>query len=179
MLGCFVFLKGMEVRALKNCQPFYARFCKVIRNEPIMGKVLPRKGRRVSIPIDPLNTLSPPPRPTPHPLFPNLKYDRFWPWNLAFPGSLFLVISKKWHRNFKVVKFPQVANSLPVCGERNWIQVSVHYQKSSTSSRGSLAREARVGQSPILIEYGQPLFIWLSRDWPSVHTYIRANRLYV
>ena len=29
---------------------------------------------------------------------------------------------------------------------------------------GSLAREARVGQSLILIEYGQPLFFWLSRD---------------
>ena len=115
----------MEVRAQKNCPPFYARFCKVIRIEPVMGEVLPGKGRRVSIPIDPLNTPlpPPPPRPTPHPLFPHLKYDRFWPWNLAFPGSLFLVISKKWHRNFKVVKFPQVANSLPVCGERNWIQV--------------------------------------------------------
>ena len=25
-------------------------------------------------------------------------------------------------------------------------------------------REARVGQSPILIDYGQPLFVWLSRD---------------
>ena len=24
--------------------------------------------------------------------------------------------------------------------------------------------EARVGQSPILMEYGQPLFVWLSRD---------------
>ena len=30
--------------------------------------------------------------------------------------------------------------------------------------RGSRAREARVGQSPILIDYGQPLFVWLSRD---------------
>ena len=29
---------------------------------------------------------------------------------------------------------------------------------------GSYAREARVGQSPILIDYGQPLFVWLSRD---------------
>ena len=26
-------------------------------------------------------------------------------------------------------------------------------------------------QSPILIDYGQPLFVWLSRDWPSVRTY--------
>ena len=25
-------------------------------------------------------------------------------------------------------------------------------------------REARVGQSPIPIDYGQPLFLWLSRD---------------
>ena len=25
-------------------------------------------------------------------------------------------------------------------------------------------REARVGQSPIPMEYGQPLFVWLSRD---------------
>ena len=73
MLGCFVFLKGMEVRALKNCQPFHARFCKVIRNEPIMGKVLPRKGRRVSIPIDPLNTPSPPPPPHTPPLVPKFK----------------------------------------------------------------------------------------------------------
>ena len=29
---------------------------------------------------------------------------------------------------------------------------------------GAPAREARVGQSPILMEYGQPLFAWLSRD---------------
>ena len=43
----------MEVRAQKNCPPFYARFCKVIRIEPVMGEVLPGKGRRVSIPIDP------------------------------------------------------------------------------------------------------------------------------
>ena len=40
---------------------------------------------------------------------------------------------------------------------------------------GSPAREARVGQSPILIEYGQPLFFWLSRDWPSVRTYVRTR----
>ena len=33
-----------------------------------------------------------------------------------------------------------------------------------TFYRGSLAREAPVGQSLILIEYGQPLFFWLSRD---------------
>ena len=32
---------------------------------------------------------------------------------------------------------------------------------------GAPSREARVGQSPILIEYGQPLFVWLSRDWPT------------
>ena len=44
--------------------------------------------------------------------------------------------------------------------------------------RGSSAREARVGQSPILKEYGQPLFVWLSRDWPSVRTYVRVYRLY-
>ena len=28
-----------------------------------------------------------------------------------------------------------------------------------------------VGQNPIPIDYGQPLFFWLSRDWPSVRTY--------
>ena len=40
---------------------------------------------------------------------------------------------------------------------------------------GAPAREARVGQSPILMEYGQPLFVWLSRDWPSVRTYVRSS----
>ena len=40
------------------------------------------------------------------------------------------------------------------------------------------AREARVGQSPIPMKYGQPLFVWLSRDWPSVRTYVRVYRLY-
>ena len=30
-------------------------------------------------------------------------------------------------------------------------------------------------QNPILIEYGQPLFIWLSRDWPSVRTYASTD----
>ena len=29
---------------------------------------------------------------------------------------------------------------------------------------GAPAREACVGQSPVLMEYGQPLFVWLSRD---------------
>ena len=33
---------------------------------------------------------------------------------------------------------------------------------------------ARVGQSPILMEYGQPLFVWLSRD----RAYVRVYRLY-
>ena len=32
-----------------------------------------------------------------------------------------------------------------------------------------------MGQSPILIEYGKPLFVWLSRDWPSVHTYASTD----
>ena len=44
---------------------------------------------------------------------------------------------------------------------------------------GCHACEARVGQIHILVEYGQPLFVWLSRDWPSVrtyvHTYVRAG----
>ena len=31
-----------------------------------------------------------------------------------------------------------------------------------------------MGQSPILIDYGQPLFVWLSSDWPSVRTYERT-----
>ena len=30
-------------------------------------------------------------------------------------------------------------------------------------------------QSPILIEYGQPLFVWLSRDWPSVRMYASTD----
>ena len=38
------------------------------------------------------------------------------------------------------------------------------------------ARLARLGQSPILIEYAQPLFVWLSRDCPSVRMYIRTRR---
>ena len=33
---------------------------------------------------------------------------------------------------------------------------------------------ARVGKSLIPIDYGQPLFFWLSRDWPSVRTYVRT-----
>ena len=28
------------------------------------------------------------------------------------------------------------------------------------------------------MEYGEPLFVWLSRDWPSVRTYVRVHRLY-
>ena len=35
----------------------------------------------------------------------------------------------------------------------------------------------RVGQSPILMEYGQPLFFWLSRDWPSVRTRLQIVRV--
>ena len=29
---------------------------------------------------------------------------------------------------------------------------------------GAPTRALRVGQNPILMEYGQPLFVWLSRD---------------
>ena len=35
-----------------------------------------------------------------------------------------------------------------------------------------------VGQSPIPIDYCQPLFLWLSRDWPSVRAYVRVYGLY-
>ena len=49
---------------------------------------------------------------------------------------------------------------------------------NNNNNSGAPAREARVGQSPILMEYGQPLFVWLSRDWPSVRTYVRVYRLY-
>ena len=35
--------------------------------------------------------------------------------------------------------------------------------------------QVRMGQSLILIEYGQPLFVWLSRDWPSVRTYASTD----
>ena len=34
---------------------------------------------------------------------------------------------------------------------------------------------ARNRQSPILIKYGQPLFVWLSRDWPSARTYASTD----
>ena len=33
----------------------------------------------------------------------------------------------------------------------------------------------RMGHSPIPMEYGQPLFVWLSRDLPSVRTYASTN----
>ena len=36
--------------------------------------------------------------------------------------------------------------------------------QSDGINSGAPAREARVGQSPIPMEYGQPLFVWLSRD---------------
>lgn len=103
--------------ALKNCQPFYARFCKVIRIEPLQSLVrsFQEWGEGwVGCPYPLILYIIPPP-PPPHPLLPNLTYNGFWPWNLAFSGSLFLVISRKCHRNFKVVTFPKVANSLPVC----------------------------------------------------------------
>ena len=38
---------------------------------------------------------------------------------------------------------------------------------------GAPTRASR--QSPILIEYGQPLFVWLSSDWPSVRTYASTD----
>ena len=42
---------------------------------------------------------------------------------------------------------------------------------NNNNNSGAPAREARVGQSPILMEYGQPLSVWLSRDWPSLRVY--------
>ena len=42
---------------------------------------------------------------------------------------------------------------------------------------GAPTREARVGRSPIRLVYGQPLFVWLSRDWPSVCTGLRIVRM--
>ena len=41
---------------------------------------------------------------------------------------------------------------------------SIQEPHNSFVDSGAPAREAHVGQSPILMEYGQPLFVWLSRD---------------
>ena len=49
----------------------------------------------------------------------------------------------------------------------NGTEVTVKLSPNSTEKAitvGSRTREVRVGQSPILMEYGQPLFVWLSRD---------------
>ena len=45
----------------------------------------------------------------------------------------------------------------------NWGHKNKNYLQIRNSS-GAPAREARVGHSLILMEYGQPLFAWLSRD---------------
>ena len=62
----------------------------------------------------------------------------------------------------------------------NGTEVTVKLSPNSTEKAitvGSRTREARVGQSPILMEYGQPLFTWLSSDWPSVHTRLQIVRV--
>ena len=50
--------------------------------------------------------------------------------------------------------------------EKKRVRKSVGFGPTTqmVQQRGSHAREARVGQSPIPIDYGQPLFPWLSRD---------------
>ena len=68
----------------------------------------------------------------------------------------------------------------PICPDRqnSFPQNTKHRESEKfrvTRYSGARAREARVGQSPILMEYGQPLFVWLSRDWPSVRTYASTD----
>ena len=56
-----------------------------------------------------------------------------------------------------------------------WVFLALLWSNLEQLIAASLAREVRVGQSPMLIEYGQPLFFWLSRDWPSVRTYASTD----
>ena len=51
-----------------------------------------------------------------------------------------------------------------ICKMNVWLLDDENYLKHLQINSGAHAREARVGQSPILMEYGQPLFVWLSRD---------------
>ena len=50
----------------------------------------------------------------------------------------------------------------------------IDYSKFNTES---YLHAIHVGQSPILIDLGQPLFVWLSRDLPSVRTRLRIVRM--
>ena len=69
--------------------------------------------------------------------------------------------------HFEIVFIRSPSNLIGSC-----LHIVLSYRGAPTQ------HEARVGQSPILVEYGQPLFIWLPRDWPSVRTYVRVYIMY-
>ena len=46
----------------------------------------------------------------------------------------------------------------------HFVIIILHSNDYNNHYSGAPAREARVGQSPILMEYGQTLFVWLSHD---------------
>ena len=78
----------------------------------------------------------------------------------------YLNLNEEMSRNYRCVKFVNLSIS----------SLGVFSYECSTFLAGlPRAREARMGQSPILMEYGQPLFVWLSRDWPSVRTYASTD----
>ena len=69
--------------------------------------------------------------------------------------------------HFEIVFIRSPSNLIGSC-----LHIVLSYRGAPTQ------HEARVGQSPILVEYGQPLFIWLPRDWPSVRIYVRVYIMY-
>ena len=60
----------------------------------------------------------------------------------------------------------------------DWIEVILHTKPRKRPfllTTSVIAGLPRARQSPIPIDYGQPLFLWLSRDWPSVRTYASTD----
>ena len=66
--------------------------------------------------------------------------------------------------SFILLRFLQERNVLIVDHHVKKMYIYWNFRLGQISPRGSYAREAYVGQNPILIEYGQPLFVWFSRD---------------
>ena len=63
-------------------------------------------------------------------------------------------------------------------GKQQWLTVELCYVQKYPESKWKFPKVTAkliAGQSPILIDYGQPLFVLLSRDWPSVRTYVRTR----
>ena len=110
----------------------------------------------------------------PHNSLCSLVFCTFLSWGLLVTKHSTMFLNRghfSWTESAKFLNNNRVISSL--ASLVIWLRTPT-LQISSRVLAG-LPRARRQRQSPILMEYGQPLFFWLSRDWPSVRTYASTD----